>query len=117
MFHFPSGCRFEHERDFVFLNRPDSRAAICFMQSVLHIRNCVSSCCRFLSVDPDYQLALDEEALADLQSAAEAPAAHRQRISCAPRWSCAGAGDQEPPTANLMAPVVVNLQATHRVCR
>lgn len=107
LFHFPCGLPgFEQERDFVFLNRPDSQPLL-FMQSVLTPELCFVMLPVF-AVAPRYRLVLDEDALAELQLPADSQPKIGEDILCA-AVVCAR-GNQEPPTANLLAPVVVNLR-------
>jgi len=106
LFHFPAGLPgFERERDFVFLNRPTSHPLL-FMQSVLTPELCFVLL-PVLVVAPQYQLVLDEEALADLQLPVAGQPKIGEDILCAV-IVCAK-GNQEPPTVNLLAPVIVNL--------
>jgi flagellar assembly factor FliW len=106
-FHFPCGLPgFEHERAFVFLNRPDSHPLL-FMQSILTPELCFILLPVFV-VAPQYQLVLDEDALADLQLPPTDQPKIGADILCA-AIVCAK-GNQEPPTVNLLAPVIVNLR-------
>ncbi|MGC9947718.1 MAG: flagellar assembly protein FliW [Bryobacteraceae bacterium] len=106
LFHFPSGLPgFDRERAFVFLSRPDSQPLL-FMQSVLTPELCFVLLPVF-AVAPQYRLVLDEEALADLHLPPESQPIIGEDILCAV-IVCAR-GNQEPPTVNLLAPVVVNL--------
>ena len=107
LYQFPCGLPgFEQERTFVFLNRPGSQPLM-FMQSIQ-----TPELCFFLlpvfTVDPDYQLSLDEEALAQLQLPPASQPKIGADILCAV-IVCAR-GNQEAPTVNLLAPVVVNLR-------
>lgn len=107
VFHFPSGLPgFEHEHNFVFLNRLDSHP-ILFMQSVLTPELCFVLL-PVLTVAPNYQLTLDEEARADLKLPLEGQPKIGKDILCAV-IACAR-GNHEPPTINLLAPVIVNLR-------
>jgi flagellar assembly factor FliW len=106
LFHFPCGLPgFEHERDFVFLNRPDGHPLL-FMQSVVTPELCFVMLPVF-AVAPRYQLVLDEEALAELGFPLTGHPKIGEDILCAV-IVCAR-GNQEPPTVNLLAPVIVNL--------
>jgi flagellar assembly factor FliW len=106
LFHFSSGLPgFEQERAFVFLSRPNSQPLL-FMQSVVTPELCFVLLPVF-AVAPQYQLVLDEEALADLQLPLTRQPKIGEDILCAV-IVCAK-GNQEPPTVNLLAPVVVNL--------
>lgn len=106
-FHFPCGLPgFEHEREFLFLHRPESHPLI-FMQSVLTPDLCFVLLPVF-AADPQYQLVLDEEARTELGLPLTGEPKIGVDILCAV-IVCAH-GHQEPPTANLLAPVVVNLR-------
>jgi flagellar assembly factor FliW len=107
LFHFPCGLPgFEHERAFVFLNRPHSHPLL-FMQSVLTPELCFVLLPVFV-VDPQYRLFLDEEPLAELQLPLTGQPEIGKDILCAV-IVCAR-GNQEAPTVNLLAPVIVNLR-------
>lgn len=106
VFHFPSGVPgFEDQRDFVFLQVPQSEPLM-FLQSLVS-RNLCFVLLPILVVDPLYKLNLTEEELFEL----ELPAGRGPRIGedilCA-TLICGGQG--AAPTANLMAPVVVNIK-------
>ena len=107
LFHFPCGLPgFERESSFVFISRPDTHPLL-FMQSVLTPDLCFVLL-PVLAVDPRYQLLLEEEALADLQLPPTRQPKIGEDILCAV-IVCAR-GNQEAPTANLLAPIVVNLR-------
>jgi flagellar assembly factor FliW len=106
LFHFPCGLPgFEQERYFVFLNRPDSHPLM-FMQSA-HTPELCFVLLPVFTVAPRYRLALDEEALTGLQLPLTAQPKIGQDVLCAVIVCAQGNG--EPPTVNLLAPVVVNL--------
>ena len=110
LFHFPRGLPgFEYERAFVFLNRPNNHPLL-FMQSVLTPELCFVLLPVFV-VDPQYRLFLDEEPLAELQLPLTGQPEIGKDILCAV-IVCAR-GNQESPTVNLLAPVIVNLR--HRI--
>lgn len=107
LFQFPSGLPgFEHERAFVFVDRPDSHPLM-FMQSTATPDLCFVML-PVLVVDKHYQLSLDEEALAQLKWDADRPPAIGEDILCA--VIVCSKGNREPATVNLLAPVVVNLR-------
>ncbi|HVN05710.1 MAG TPA: flagellar assembly protein FliW [Bryobacteraceae bacterium] len=107
LYQFPCGLPgFEQERAFVFLNRPDSHPLL-FMQSTQTPELCFILLPVF-AVDPNYQLFLDEEALAQLQLPLTVQPKIGTDILCA--VIVCTRGNQEPPTVNLLAPIVVNLR-------
>ena len=107
LFHFPDGLPgFEQERHFVFLNRPDSQPLM-FMQSAMTPDLCFILLPVFVA-DSQYRLSLDEEVLSALQLPLSPQPRIGEDILCA-AIVCAK-GDGEPPTANLLAPIVVNLR-------
>ena len=104
---FPEGLPgYEREKAFVFLNRPDSHPLM-FMQSAQTPDLCFVLLPIFV-VDRAYRLSLDDEDLERLRL----PVTHQPRIGedilCAAILCSRGNGD--PPTANLLAPVVVNIR-------
>jgi flagellar assembly factor FliW len=106
VFHFPSGLPgFEDNRDFVFL-RVSQSEPLMFLQS-LSSRNLCFVLLPILVADPNYRLNLTPEELFDLDLPAEREPLIGEDILCA-TLICVAQG--EVPTANLMAPVVVNLQ-------
>lgn len=107
LYEFPNGLPgFENERAFVFLNRPDSHPLM-FMQSVLTPDLCFILL-PILAVDAQYRLSLDEEALSALQLPEACQPQIGKDVLCAAIVCAHGQG--EPPTANLLAPIVVNLR-------
>ncbi|HUO28974.1 MAG TPA: flagellar assembly protein FliW [Bryobacteraceae bacterium] len=107
LYQFPHGLPgFEQERAFLFLNRPDSHPLM-FMQSIATPELCFILLPVF-AVDPEYQLSLDDEALAQLQFQSAGQPKIGRDILCAV-IVCTRA-NQEPPTVNLLAPIVVNLR-------
>jgi flagellar assembly factor FliW len=109
VFLFPCGLPgFEEQREFVFLNLPE-RHPIIFMQS-LSTRNLCFVLLPILVVDPHYSLDFRPEELTELAEL-NLPADRRpvigEDILCAAMICC---GEKETPTANLLAPVIVNLR-------
>jgi flagellar assembly factor FliW len=105
VFHFPSGLPgFEDHRNFVFLHVPQSEPLM-FMQS-LSDRNPCFVLLPILVADPNYRLELTAEELFELDLPAGKEPRIGEDILCA-TLICVAQG--EAPTANLMAPVVVNL--------
>ena len=107
VYHFPGGLPgYENERDFVFLNRPDSHPLM-FMQSARTPELCFILL-PVRVVEADYQLSLDEDALSELGLPLSREPRIGEDILCAVIICARGNG--EPPTANLLAPIVVNLR-------
>jgi flagellar assembly factor FliW len=108
VFEFPYGMPgFEAEHEFVFLERPATHPLM-FMQSVSSLDVCFILL-PVLAADPKYKLRLAEEDLAALRlSAGRQPRIGRD-VLCAV-LVCAGGEERPDPTANLLAPIVVNLK-------
>jgi len=107
LFHFPCGLPgFEQERAFLFLSWPDSNPLL-YMQSSQTAELCFVLMPVFV-VAPHYRLVLDEDSLAELHLPAIGPPKIGEDILCA-AIVCV-TGNQDPPTVNLLAPIVVNLR-------
>ena len=107
MFDFPQGLPgYEQERAFVFLNRPDSYPLL-FMQSTRTPELCFILLPIFV-VEPAYRLHLDEEDLSKLKLPLTRQPRIGEDILCAAILCAHGGG--ETPTANLLAPIVVNIR-------
>jgi flagellar assembly factor FliW len=107
VFHFPLGLPgFEDERAFVFLDRPGT-APLLFMQSLATPSLCFILL-PILAVDAAYELTLDEEQAA-LLGLSELRPRIGEDVLCA-AIVCAARQPDEVPTANLLAPVVVNFR-------
>ena len=107
VFRFPHGLPgFESERSFVFLNQPQTKPLM-FLQSLRDSDLCFVLL-PILVIDPNYQLSLEAEDLATLRLPATRQPRIGEDILCA---AILRTGDEETsPTANLLAPVVVNLK-------
>lgn len=106
LFHFPSGLPgFEDQRQFVFLQLPGS-APLLFLQS-LSSQNLCFALLPILVVDPQYRIQFSPEDLAELGLPAERQPMIAKDILCA---AIICAAETHQPTANMMAPVVVNLK-------
>jgi flagellar assembly factor FliW len=108
VFQFPYGLPgFESERAFVFLQQPQTEPLM-FLQSLGDPQLCFLLL-PILVADPNYRVNLDAEDLAALHLAPGRQPRIGEDILCA---AIVRAGDTEEtePTANLMAPVVVNLK-------
>src|SRR5262245_12409051 len=106
VFDFPAGVPgFEEEKRFLLLEQHENRPLV-FLQSLSQPELCFLAL-PVLCVDPDYRLSLEVEDLHNL----ELPADHQPRIGgnmlCLALLSLE---EDQPPTANLLAPIVVNLQ-------
>ena len=107
VFHFPGGLPgFERERAFLFLKRPHTEPLL-FLQSLGTPHLCFILL-PILVVDANYKVSLDADDLAALQLASGRQPRIGEDILCA---AIVRTGGGEEPTANLMAPVVVNLKA------
>ncbi len=106
VFHFPFGLPgFEQERSFVFIEVPEN-APLVFLQSVNRAELC------FLAlpvpvVDRDYRLAIAPEDLAALELD---PGRQPQSASEILALALVSLHEGFSATANLMAPIIVNLQ-------
>ena len=108
VFQFPYGLPgFESERAFLFLQKPQTEPLM-FLQSIRTPRLCFVLL-PILVADPHYQVNLDAEDLAALHLPAGRQPRVGEEILCAAILR-AGDSRQPAPTANLMAPVVVNLK-------
>jgi flagellar assembly factor FliW len=107
LFSFPSGLPgFEDQRSFFFLKIPGAEPLL-FLQSVA-TRNLCFILLPILVADPHYNLELAPDELSELQLPLDRTPVIGRDILCA-ATICSGDGDT--PRANLMAPIVVNLQA------
>lgn len=106
---FPTGLpAFEDQTCFVLIERPDSSPLV-FLQS-LGRPELVFLALPALVIEPGYQLDVPHEERALLGLPADVPLIIGRDLLCLAILTVAGCG---PATANLMAPVVVNL-ATRR---
>jgi flagellar assembly factor FliW len=106
VFHFPYGLPgFEHEHAFLFLKQPHTDPLL-FLQSLGDPKLCFILL-PILAVDENYKVDVDAEDLAALHLPLDRQPRIGEEILCAAIVSTA---EGEGPTANLMAPVVVNLR-------
>jgi flagellar assembly factor FliW len=107
LFSFPAGLPgFEDQTSFFFLSVPGSEPLF-FLQSA-SMRDLCFILLPVQVVDPQYRLELTSEELSELKFRAD------QRPVIGPDVLCAAivsSGTGETPTANLMAPIVVGLNA------
>jgi flagellar assembly factor FliW len=107
VYRFPQGLPgFEEERAFLFLDRPGSEPLM-FMQSLVTPKLCFILL-PILAIDQAYDLVLDTEHLATLGLPDPHPRIGEEVLCAA--IVCAARRPDEVPTANLLAPVVVNLK-------
>lgn len=107
VFQFPYGLPgFEAEHSFLFVQQPQTEPLM-FLQSLTTSALCFVLL-PILVADPEYIINLDAEDLAALHLNASRQPHIGDEILCAAIVH-AGEGDQAP-TANLMAPLVVNLK-------
>jgi flagellar assembly factor FliW len=108
IFHFPYGLPgFENEHAFVFLQQPHTQPLL-FLQSLGDPRLCFILL-PILVIEPNYAANLDPDDLAALHLAPGRQPVIGQDILCAAIVR-PGGGESGEPTANLMAPVIVNLK-------
>lgn len=106
LYSFPSGLPgFEDQRSFLFLKIAGAEPLL-FMQSMSTPHLCFVLL-PILVVDPDYQLTLMPEELSELRLPANERPVIGRDVLCA---AMVCTGDGRSPTANLMAPVIVNLR-------
>ena len=105
VYSFPMGLPgFEEQHSFCFLTIPSAEPLL-FLQS-LTLRNLCFILLPILVVNPHYKLELTPDELSELGLPAGRTPVIGQDVLCAAIVCC---GHGESPTANLMAPVVVNL--------
>jgi len=105
LFRFPSGLPgFEDHRNFVFLKKPGLEPLM-FLQS-LDTRNLCFILLPIRAIDQNFQLELTNDEIGEIGLGTERTPVIGEDILCA-AMICSG--EREGPTANLMAPIVVNL--------
>ena len=108
---FPAGLPgFEEERGFVVVEQPDTKPLI-FLQSLTQPDLCFLTL-PVLAVDHDYQLSISPEDLYILELPEEFQPVIGTDVLCLAILSLA---EDRPPTANLLAPLVVNLKTRRAV--
>jgi flagellar assembly factor FliW len=109
VFHFPQGLPgFERERAFLFLRQPQTEPLL-FLQSLVDPNLCFILL-PILVADTNYRVVLDVEDRVALRLPPGRPLRIGEDILCAAIVN-PGDGESAGPTANLLAPVVVNLKA------
>ena len=107
VFRFPYGLPgFENERAFLFIRRPQTEPLL-FLQSLISPHLCFILL-PILAADPNYKVNLEAEDLAALHLAPGSQPRIGEQILCAAVVNTGAGGNG--PTANLMAPIVVNLK-------
>lgn len=108
VFEFPLGLPgFENEKQFVFIDRADMKPLV-FLQSVVTPGLCFILL-PILAVDAQYRLTLDDDQLLVLQMAPGRQPLIGDDVFCGAILRAAD-GEEGCPTANLLAPVVVNFR-------
>ncbi len=101
---FPSGLpAFEEDLEFLLIE-PAARAPLAFLQSTRQPRLCFLAL-PVLAIDPQYALAISAEDLAALEVDTARQPSIGADIHC---LAVIAAPEQGPPTANLLAPIVIN---------
>jgi flagellar assembly factor FliW len=101
---FPSGLpAFEEELEFLVIE-PAAKAPLAFLQSTRQAGLCFLAL-PILTIDPHYALAVSAEDLAELGLDASRQPAIGGEVDC---LAVIAAPEHAPPTANLLAPIVIN---------
>jgi flagellar assembly factor FliW len=108
---FPEGLpAFELFTRFLLIDHP-SATPLVFLQSMERSDLCLPAL-PVLAVEPDYELSLSVEDLEILEFGGPDGGAPQNAIGC---FAIVSIPESGPPTANLLAPVVVNLAARRAV--
>ena len=108
---FPQGLpAFEQLTRFVLVEHP-ATSPLVFFQSLERADVCLPAV-PVLAVDPNYELALTPDDLDDLGFAAQEPIPAGNAIGC---FAIVSVPMEGPATANLLAPVVINLSARRAI--
>ena len=108
---FPGGLPgFEQQRSFVAIEQPETRPLV-FLQSVAEPALCFLAL-PVLAIDPSYRLSIPSEDLRILGLPGERQPAIGAEVLCLAIVSVA---EGRSPTANLLAPIVVNLESRRAV--
>src|SRR5437879_2832929 len=104
---FPAGIPgFEKDKQFLFIDQPLTKPLV-FMQSPAQPGLCFVGL-PIHCVDPGYRLSIGPEDLRSLQLPPDRQPEIGSEVLCLALLSLS---EDQPPTANLLAPIVVNLQA------
>ncbi|MGB9605535.1 MAG: flagellar assembly protein FliW [Bryobacteraceae bacterium] len=105
VFHFPAGLPgFEDEHEFVALEQAHVRPIV-FLQSLRRPDLCFITL-PVQTIEPGYRLSLSAEELRLLELPAERQPELGREVLC---LAIVAVAEGQPPTANLLAPVVINL--------
>jgi flagellar assembly factor FliW len=108
VYRFPSGLPgFERETEFVFLERPGMQPLM-FMQSLSNPDLCFLVL-PILAIDSQYRLSLTAEDLSELNLPPSRQPQIGRDVLCG-AIICVGPDRSSHPTANLLAPVVLNIK-------
>ena len=106
MLHFPAGIPgFEHEKSFLLIQQDRTRP-LTFMQSAITPDLCFLAL-PVQTISPEFRLRLATEDRAELALPPGRQPVIGKDVLC---LSLVTLGEEEPPTINLMAPIVVNLK-------
>lgn len=109
--HFERGLPgFEHETEFVSISREDCQPLI-FLQSVATPKLCFVTM-SVLPLCPDYRIDLQPEERLALALPADCEAGIGNDFAC---LAIVSVSEDGPPTANLMAPLVIHVAASRAV--
>jgi len=103
---FPAGLPgFEDEREFVALEQPHTHPIV-FLQSLKRTELCFITL-PVQTIQPDYRLSISAEDLRLLDLPEDRQPEIGKQVLC---LAIVAVAEGQPPTANLLAPVVINLQ-------
>lgn len=103
---FPAGLPgFEDEHEFIPLEQPHTRPIV-FLQSLRRPELCFITL-PVQTIQPDYRLAISPEDLRLLELPEDRQPEIGKQVLC---LAIVAVAEGEPPTANLLAPVVINLE-------
>ena len=106
VYYFAAGIPgFEKEKQFLFVDQPVTKPLI-FMQSLEQPELCFLGL-PIRSVDPGYRLHIGEEDLLNLDLSPDRQPEIGADVLC---LALVSLSENHPPTANLLAPIVVNLK-------
>lgn len=104
--HFPLGLPgFEEERQFIALEQPHTRPIV-FLQSLSRPELCFITL-PVQTILSDYRLSVATEDLRLLELPADRQPEIGSEVLC---LAIVAVGEDQPPTANLLAPIVINLR-------
>src|SRR5262245_23254836 len=105
VYEFPDGIPgFEDEKQFVFIDQPSTKPLV-FMQSVAHSEVCFLGL-PIRTIEPNYRLHVSTEDLLSLSLPPDRQPEIGAEVLC---LALISVSEGQPPTANLLAPIIVNL--------